>query len=126
MGSEFFATHADEIVWGFAIFGASLLLSSLAAIFVILRLPEKYFYSTHVESFWVGRPRWQYLLGITLKNVLGVGLVVLGLLLSLPGIPGQGLLTMFIGIVLLDLPGKRALERRVISRPAILRACNRV
>jgi hypothetical protein len=60
------------------------------------------------------------------KNVLGVGLVVLGLIMALPGVPGQGLLTMFIGIVLLDLPGKRAFERRIIAKPTILHACNRL
>src|SRR5512140_3149386 len=39
-------------------------------------------------------------------------------------LPGQGILTIVIGILLLDFPGKRELERRVVARPAILRSIN--
>ena len=39
------------------------------------------------------------------KNMAGVLLVVLGILLSLPGVPGQGILTILLGIMLLDFPG---------------------
>jgi hypothetical protein len=39
-------------------------------------------------------------------------------------LPGQGLLTMLAGLVLLDLPGKRAFERRVVARPRVLSALN--
>ena len=58
------------------------------------------------------------------KNVLGLALVGLGLLLSLPGVPGQGILTVLIGLILLDFPGKRALERRLVTRPAVMHAIN--
>ena len=60
------------------------------------------------------------------KNVAGVVLVLLGLLMALPGIPGQGILTMIVGITLIDFPGKRGLERRMIGRPRILRSINRL
>jgi hypothetical protein len=65
--------------------------------------------------------RWA---GVILKNVLGTLLVLLGLFLSLPGIPGQGLLTILIGVMLLSFPGKRRLERRLVSRPSVLAAIN--
>ena len=39
------------------------------------------------------------------KNILGLFLVALGVVLSLPGVPGQGLLTILLGIMLLDFPG---------------------
>ena len=60
------------------------------------------------------------------KNVAGVVLVLLGLVMALPGIPGQGILTMIVGITLIDFPGKRGLERRLIGRPRILRSINRL
>jgi hypothetical protein len=60
------------------------------------------------------------------KNVAGVLLVLAGLVMALPGIPGQGILTMIVGITLIDFPGKRGLERRLISRPRILRTINRL
>jgi hypothetical protein len=60
------------------------------------------------------------------KNVGGGLLVLLGLVMALPGIPGQGILTMIVGLTMLDFPGKRGLERRLIGRPHILHALNRL
>ncbi len=62
--------------------------------------------------------------GVIIKNVVGALLVVLGLLMSLPGIPGQGLLTILIGVMLLNFPGKRRIERRLVSRQPVLAAIN--
>src|SRR4051812_39504511 len=52
-----------------------------------------------------GRPAlWQHrhpvirAAGVTAKNVAGLVLLVLGLIMALPGIPGQGILTMIIGL----------------------------
>lgn len=118
--------HASEIALGAGLFVSSLFLSVAAAVFVIVRLPAHYFHVKDPEPFWADRPAWQRHLGRIGKNVLGAILVVLGVIMSLPGVPGQGLLTIFIGLVLLDLPGKRALERRFIRVPAILNACNRL
>jgi hypothetical protein len=60
------------------------------------------------------------------KNVAGVVLILLGLIMALPGIPGQGFLTMIVGLTMLDFPGKRNLERRLIGRPRILRTINKL
>jgi hypothetical protein len=60
------------------------------------------------------------------RNVGGVLLILLGLVMALPGIPGQGILTMIVGLTLVDFPGKRELERRLIGRPHILHALNRL
>jgi len=126
MIADYFRMHAHQIAWGLLIFVVSLVVSSIACIFVILRLPAHYFHADTYEFPADNHPRWRRLLGTAIKNVVGVGLVVLGLVMSLPGVPGQGLLTMFMGVVLLDLPGKRAFERRIIATPAIFHACNRL
>ncbi len=119
--------HASQILMGVGVFGVSLVLSVLAVAFVILRLGPDHFEATRGPSrFLEGRPTWQRVLGLAGKNLLGFFLVILGVLMALPGVPGQGLLTVFIGVVLLDVPGKRALERRIVAVPAILRACNRL
>jgi hypothetical protein len=60
------------------------------------------------------------------KNVLGVVLVGIGIILSIPGVPGQGLLTILLGVMLLDIPGKRQLECKIISRPQVLKAVNKL
>jgi len=71
-------------------------------------------------------PEPQHPLAAVAKNVAGVVLVLLGLVMALPGIPGQGILTMIVGLTLIDFPGKRGMERRLIGRPRILHAINRL
>jgi hypothetical protein len=46
--------------------------------------------------------------------------------LSLPGVPGQGILTILLGIMLLDFPGKRRFEYWLVSRPKIFAAINKL
>lgn len=118
--------HASEIALGVGIFVVSLVASLVAVAVVLVRLPPHHFQASHPQPFWADRPPWQRALGRIGKNLLGLSLVVLGLLLSLPGVPGQGLLTMFIGLVLLDFPGKRAVERRIIAVPSVLGGANRL
>lgn len=90
---------------------------------VIVRLPADYFREGYVSPLAERHPvvRWT---GVVAKNALGVVVVLLGLLLSLPGIPGQGLLTVLIGVMLLDFPGKRRIERRLVSRPRVTAGIN--
>ena len=61
---------------------------------------------------------------VALKNLLGAALVVLGLIMSVPGIPGPGIMTIVIVLMLLDFAEKRRWARWVVSRPPILRAAN--
>lgn len=61
---------------------------------------------------------------VVLKNLLGAALVVLGLIMSVPGIPGPGIITIVLGLMLLDFAEKRRWARWVMSRPPILRAAN--
>ena len=60
------------------------------------------------------------------KNLLGVVLVCVGVVLALPGVPGQGVLTILVGLVLLDIPSKRRFELRQVSRPRVLAAINKL
>jgi hypothetical protein len=38
--------------------------------------------------------------------------------------PGPGVLTILLGLIMLDIPGKRPLEVKIIQRPAVLSAIN--
>jgi hypothetical protein len=60
------------------------------------------------------------------RNGLGMALIGLGFFLSLPLVPGQGVLTMLIGLILVDFPGKRRLEQRLVARPRVLETMNRI
>jgi hypothetical protein len=63
---------------------------------------------------------------LALKNAAALALVLLGALLSLPGVPGQGVLTILIGLVLLDFPAKRRMERAILRRRPVARWVNRL
>lgn len=58
------------------------------------------------------------------RNVLGVVLVALGVAMLL--LPGQGLLTLLVGLLLVDFPGKHELVRRLMSRPKVLSLVNKL
>lgn len=58
------------------------------------------------------------------RNALGVVLVLLGLAMLL--LPGQGLLTLLVGLLLVDFPGKHALVRRLMSKPKVLSLVNKL
>ncbi len=90
----------------------------------MVKIPANYFSPNYEADFMPGSSwfvRWS---AVILKNLLGVFLILLGLVLSLPGVPGQGLLTILLGLIMLDIPGKRPWEARIIQRPSILSAVN--
>lgn len=100
---------------------------SLAIVtFVLIKVPPTYFKKSHNRKFLESRPPLIRGLAIVGKNLLGIVLVVVGVLLSLPGVPGQGMLTILLGVMLLDFPGKPRLEHWLVSRPKILKAINRL
>jgi hypothetical protein len=117
------------IGWSDVLAAAGLFLAtfaaSLAAVaFLLVKAPADFF----VRSRTSGGARGQRSLGgwsrKTAKNVIGAGLVALGLVLSVPLVPGQGLLTILIGVMLLDFPGKRRLERALLRRRRVLQSVN--
>jgi hypothetical protein len=114
------------VIW-IILFSVVTFLGSIAAtIVVLIKLPDTYFKAEHGREFWAERHpvlRWG---GLILKNLLGVFLVLFGVVMSLPGVPGQGVLTILMGVMLLDFPGKRRLELKLVSRPKVLRTVNRI
>lgn len=114
----------DKVALGVGLFVLSFGLSIAAIAVVMVKIPENYFSSHYQRDFLPDSPflvRWG---AVILKNLLGVILILIGLALSLPGVPGQGLLTILLGLIMLDIPGKRPLEAKIIQRPAILNTIN--
>ena len=105
---------------------ALVLISFVISLHVLIRLPFDYFATDRVQGSENSGHGMLFRVGIFLRNLLGATLVVLGVVLSLPGIPGQGLLTVLAGALLLDFPGKRRLLFEILSRPPILRSINRL
>ena len=93
--------------------------------YVLTTIPADYFVRKHkpLAEWRTSKPVLWWTIMIT-KNLLGVLLVVAGLIMFFT--PGQGILTLLLGISLLDVPGKQALERKIIERPTVLKVINRL
>ncbi|HEV2802916.1 MAG TPA: hypothetical protein VGW12_20795 [Pyrinomonadaceae bacterium] len=116
----------QNMIWVLVFSVVTFVLSIAVTVVVLVKLPDTYFKAEHGREFWVERHpvlRWA---GLVLKNLLGLVLVLFGVVMSLPGVPGQGVLTILLGIMLLDFPGKRRLELKLVSRPKVLSTINRI
>jgi len=96
--------------------------SLIAIPFILVRLPADFF-DIRVPRPWMEdhHPVLR-VLGHLVKNVVGAIFLFVGFLMLF--LPGQGILTMLIGISMLDFPGKRKLEAKLIGQPAVLNTIN--
>lgn len=113
-----------QVFWGALLFVVTFAVSSAVVSFVLVKLPANYFHSSHDREFLVHRHPVLRAVGIVAKNVLGFVLVILGVVMAVPGVPGPGVLSILLGIMLLDFPGKRGLETRIVGRPRVSGAVN--
>ncbi len=104
----------------------SLILSLVCVAFLLVQLPATYFLDSHCRQLWIDQHPIIRSTGVILKNLLGIFLILLGGVLSIPFVPGQGLLTVMVGLLLLDFPGKRPLERSLLRRPLLRRLVDRL
>lgn len=113
--------HGDWIAVVGAVSVATLVISALAVPLMIRRLPEDYFVRPHASSS-AGLQRHPGLrIGLLiLKNLFGAILAIAGLIMFVT--PGQGILTLLVGISLLNFPGKRRLEVWIVKRRPVHRA----
>lgn len=98
-------------------------IGSLIAIpYILVRLPSNYF------DIRVPRPWMQNhhpilrVMGHVVKNAVGGIFLFAGFLMLF--LPGQGILTMLIGISMLEFPGKRKIEAKIIGQPSVLNVIN--
>lgn len=98
-------------------------MGSLIAIpWILIRLPSDYF-DMRVPRHWMKdhHPLLR-MIGLIVKNIIGVIFLIAGFLMLF--LPGQGVLTMLIGISFMDFPRKRMLEARLVGQPTLFNAIN--
>jgi hypothetical protein len=105
---------------------ASAVVSVFAVGAVLARLPADYFVNPAARAGYVKRHPVTHVLLVVGRNLLGYLLVLLGVVLSLPGVPGQGVLTILMGVMLIDLPGKDRFAWWLVARRPVLAAVNRL
>ena len=124
---EWLAEYWASLTWSKILLGAivfiiSFAFSTLAVAIVMVKIPANYFSSHYQKDFLPNTPwlvRWGAMI---MKNIFGVFLVIVGIIMWLG--PGPGLLTILFGLTMLDIPGKRPLEAQIIKRPTVLTAVN--
>ena len=90
---------------------------------LILRLPADYFTYRRRQTMRATRQRpAMHLLMTAVKNLIGALLVGAGICLFF--LPGQGIITLLAGLIVMNYPGKFRLERWIVSRPRVLPALN--
>lgn len=108
----------DELIAGALASVLLLVLSTLLVLRFVARLPADHFIRPRARS---GNRAVAALHGVA-RNLGGLLLVAAGAVMALPGVPGPGLAAVLVGFLLLDFPGKRALELRLLRRPRLRRA----
>lgn len=118
--SDFLAEHAGLVA---AVSVASFIIGLALIPFFVARIPVDYFSYPHRHrlSASARHPLVRLVLAGA-KNLLGAVLALAGVLMLF--MPGQGLLTLIIGLMIMNYPGKYALERWLILRPRVLSALN--
>ena len=117
-----FSITGSELALAALLFVLTLAASFAIVMVVLVRLPHDHLCLHEGAPHAHGpHPHWCWKIA---RNALGALLVVLGLVLSLPGVPGQGLVTILAGVLLLDFPGRLALLRRIMAQRAVLNTVN--
>jgi hypothetical protein len=120
-------TTSESTLWYLAAFSTISFFGTLMAVPVlVIRIPEDYFSENkrHRWEPWAHEhPVIRWALLIT-KNLLGYIFIVLGIAMLV--LPGQGILTILIGVMFINFPGKYRLERWVVVRPPVLKTINKL
>jgi hypothetical protein len=118
--------HIHETAfWWIGILSMATLVGTMIIIpILVVRIPADYFkrkkqkpepcYKNHYGAI--------CFIGLVFKNLFGAIFVLAGMAMLF--LPGQGFITILIGIMMLNFPGKFTLEQRIVQQPTVLRAIN--
>ena len=118
---EFLSDYKIYLVWLGTLSFTIFIFSLLTIKWLVALIPSDYFIKKNNSEFRSNYPLF-WLVSIIIKNLVGYTLIVGGILMLV--LPGQGLFTIFVGLMLSNYPGKFYIERKFIAIPSVLRAIN--
>ena len=120
---DWLPTDAEALGWFAVVVVLSWVGTIVALPLIVAWIPVDYFSSKrrHTLHSEARHPLVGWLLA-ALKNVFGFVLILLGILMLLT--PGQGILTILVGLMLMNFPGKYRLERWLVRKPGVLKSLN--
>ena len=120
---DLLAEH-QYLLWWMGVGSAFVFVISLLSLpWLVAQIPDDYFVPKKRQpTQWKTRQPLIILIILIGKNCLGYMLLLGGILMLF--LPGQGLLTMITGLLLIDYPGKFRLERKIVNTPTVLKSLN--
>ncbi len=123
--SELIQTN-ETVFWWLAVTSIVAFFATLIIVpWFVIRIPSDYFSNSNIErrkTPWSNQhPLVQRILLVG-RNVLGYVFIVVGTAMLV--LPGPGILTIVVGIILLNFPGKYRLERWMVERRPVLFSIN--
>ena len=118
---EFFLAYKIYLVWVGTLSLIIFVFSLLSIKWLVALIPSNYFINQNNSKFKSNYPML-WLISVIIKNLIGYTLIIGGMLMLV--LPGQGLFTILIGLMLSNYPGKFYIEKKFIAIPNILKTIN--
>ena len=100
----------------FVVFVVSLLLTP----FLLGKIPQDYFIHTNQHKLEINH--LSHLVTVVIRTLIGFVLLVAGIIMLVT--PGQGVISILLGLFLMEFPGKRKLELILINHEPTFKALN--
>ncbi len=114
------ANYHQYFVWvgivSFVVFVASLLLTPI----LLGKIPQDYF--VHTNQHKVEINHLGHLIIVVIRSLVGFVLLIAGIIMLVT--PGQGIISILLGLFLMEFPGKRKLELKLINHEPTFKALN--
>ena len=119
--TEFVSNYKTYILWLSTISLFVFIFSLVSIKWLVALIPTDYFVKKNISK---SKKSYSllWLMSIIVKNIIGYTLILGGILMLV--LPGQGLFTILMGLILSNYPGKYTIEKKFISIPSILKTVN--
>ena len=118
---EIFNVYKNLILWFGSISLFVFLFSLLSIKWLVSLIPEDYFINKKDSKIKTNNIFIWYIV-LIFKNLIGYSLILGGIMMLV--LPGQGLFTIIIGLMMSNYPGKYSIEKKFIAIPTILKSIN--
>ena len=111
----------SAVLWALGVWVAMTAAALGIAAAVVVSLPPDFFRDAAPRA--AGTWGWGTLRRVA-RDAVGVLLILVGLVLSIPGVPGQGVITILAGVLLVDFPGRHRVACALARVPGVLATMN--
>jgi len=96
------------------------IVSLLLTPFLLGKIPQDYFVCTNQRKIKI--KHFGHLMVVIIRTLIGFVLVIAGIIMLVT--PGQGVISILLGLFLMEFPGKRKLELKLINHDPTFKALN--